>query len=243
MASIEEELERLRATPAELVSRDIAVIFRGRRPPASVQAVLADPRRGLDRMASVLEAWWTRALEPHWPRIRSLLDADLAHRARRLTEGGPAALFSDLHPGVTWREDRLELGISFHARMPLDGQGLLIVPSVFYWHAVAPIVAPPWQPTLFYPARGLELLWEPGAPAPDALAGVIGRSRADLLTALDAPRSTTGLARRLGLSAGAVSQHLAALRAAGLATATRRGREVLYLRTELAEQLQASATP
>ncbi|MBA3408548.1 MAG: helix-turn-helix transcriptional regulator [Solirubrobacterales bacterium] len=93
-----------------------------------------------------------------------------------------------------------------------------------------------------YPARGRELLWEPGTAAPGALAAVIGRSRARLLTSLDAPRSTTELARRLELTTGAVSQHLGALRAAGLVTATRHGREVLHLRTEPAQRLLASAS-
>jgi len=66
---------------------------------------------------------------------------------------------------------------------------------------------------------------------------VIGRSRANLLSALDAPRSTTELARQLTLSPGAVSQHLSALRRAGLLTAARHGRSVLYIRTPLAERL------
>jgi DNA-binding transcriptional ArsR family regulator len=245
VASFADELEHVRTTPPELVRREVASLFRRKQPPAAVEALLADPRSALDRMASVLDAWWRRALEPHWPRIRSLLDADLAHRARRLTAGGPAALFSDLDPTVTWRDNRLEIGTVFQGSVSLSGEGVVIVSSAFNWQGVGPIIAPPWQPTLFYPARGLELLWEPGAPAPDALSGVIGRSRADLLTALDAPRSTTELARRLELSPGAVSQHLGRLRAAGLVSATRRGREVLYLRTELAEQLQArtSASP
>jgi DNA-binding transcriptional ArsR family regulator len=75
------------------------------------------------------------------------------------------------------------------------------------------------------------------------LARVLGRSRARLLTALDAPRSTAELARRLELTTGAVSQHLSALRGAGLVTATRHGREVLYLRTQPAERLLTSASP
>jgi len=84
-------------------------------------------------------------------------------------------------------------------------------------------------------------LWAPSVTAPAALVRVVGRSRARLLTALDAPRLTTELARRLDLTAGAVSRHLSALRAAGLVSATHHGREVLYLRTEPAERLLTSA--
>ncbi|MEU7073707.1 metalloregulator ArsR/SmtB family transcription factor [Streptomyces narbonensis] len=48
------------------------------------------------------------------------------------------------------------------------------------------------------------------------------------------PRATTtGLARQTGLSPGAVSQHLAVLRDAGLVTGHRYGREVYYRAGEL----------
>jgi DNA-binding transcriptional ArsR family regulator len=240
--TFEEDLERVRNTPPEIVRREVETAFGGRQPPASVAALVAHPRRSLHAMAELLEAWWRGALEPHWPRIRSLLDADLAHRARRLTEGGLIGLFTDLHPAITWRTDRLAVRVAFDSRLCLAGRGLVIVPSAFYWQGIGPIIDPPWQPTLIYPARGLERLWEPGSVTPAALAAVIGRSRARLLIALDAPRSTTALAGRLELTTGAVSQHLGALRAAGLVTATRHGREVLYLRTQAAQRLLASAS-
>ena len=114
---------------------------------------------------------------------------------------------------------------------------MLLVPSAFSWDRPATITDPPWQPTLVYPARGVGTLWEEGEAAPDALAGVLGATRAALLSALDAPRSTTDLARLLGLSPGGASQHLTALRAAGLVTARREGRSVLYARTALGDGL------
>jgi DNA-binding transcriptional ArsR family regulator len=239
VVTFEEELERIRATPADVVRREVAAVFRGRRPPAAVVELAGHPRALRNRLPDTLAGWWRRVLEPHWPRVRSLLDADLAHRARRLTEGGPAALFADLHPAVAWRGDRLEVRVRFDARVGLAGRGLVVVPSAFSWQGIGPIIDPPWQPTLIYPARGLELLWAPAAAAPEALARVLGRSRARLLVALDAPRSTTELARRLGLTPGAVSQHLGALRGAGLVTARRSGREVLYLRSQTADRLLA----
>jgi DNA-binding transcriptional ArsR family regulator len=104
------------------------------------------------------------------------------------------------------------------------------------------MVDPPWQPTLVYPARGVGLLWEPTPDEPtEALAGLVGRRRAELLEALAAPASTTDLAARLEISPGGVSQHLSALRAAGLVAGQRQGRSVLYARTELAERLIESA--
>ncbi|GLY92309.1 ArsR/SmtB family transcription factor [Actinoallomurus iriomotensis] len=75
----------------------------------------------------------------------------------------------------------------------------------------------------------------------EAIAAVIGRSRTTLLAELEAPASTTDLARRTGISAAGVSQHLTALRDAGMVSAHRPGRSVLYARTALAESLLATS--
>ena len=58
-------------------------------------------------------------LRSHWPRIRALLAADLTHRAGRLTDGGPTRLFADLHDGVTWAGDRLEIATVYDETLPL----------------------------------------------------------------------------------------------------------------------------
>ncbi|MFD8767142.1 hypothetical protein ACFV03_51070 [Streptomyces mirabilis] len=51
-------------------------------------------------------------------------------------------------------------------------------------------------------------------PQPDALTALVGRARARLLVALDAPASTSHLARSLAMAPGAVGDHLAILRGA-----------------------------
>ncbi|MCA2229384.1 ArsR/SmtB family transcription factor [Nonomuraea aurantiaca] len=81
-------------------------------------------------------------------------------------------------------------------------------------------------------------MWERGtAPSPDALAAVIGRSRALLLAELDTPASTTDLSRRTGLSPANVSEQLTLLLSAGLVTKHRVGRAMLYVRTPRAQAL------
>ena len=236
---IEDDLARMRATPAAQVRKDMEVFARVQRKRAFVQPWLDHPRRELGRLADTLEAYWERALEPVWPRIRAFLEADLAHRARRLTEGGPAAVFDDLHATLHWRGDRLEVHTAYDTTVPLAGRGLLLVPSAFAWERPFSMTDAPWQPTVVYPARGVATLWEDTDAAPEGLARVLGDTRARLLSALDAPRSTTELSRRLELTAGGVSQHLSALKAAGLVSAGREGRLVLYVRTPRAEALLA----
>jgi DNA-binding transcriptional ArsR family regulator len=73
------------------------------------------------------------------------------------------------------------------------------------------------------------------------VAELLGRSRAALLARLDLPQSTTWLAAHLGLTPSAVSQHLTVLRRAGLVTAHRTGRWVLYRRTTPGTRLLAAA--
>ncbi|MGH3320019.1 MAG: DUF5937 family protein [Streptosporangiaceae bacterium] len=233
------ELATLRATPTDRVREDLRDLHGER-----IAALDEDPAGGLQRLAEVIEAYWEAALAPYWPRIRTLLEGDILYRARRLTEGGASRLFSDLDPSVTWDTDTLYVAHR-HASgaRELAGRGLLLVPSVFAWPRVFSITSSRWQPTLRYPPRGVGALWEHReTPAPEALAAVLGRSRARLLAELDAPASTQDLARRTGLSAGGVSQHLTALRAAGLVNAHRTGRVVLYARTGAAESLLTGAT-
>jgi DNA-binding transcriptional ArsR family regulator len=69
------------------------------------------------------------------------------------------------------------------------------------------------------------------------LSALLGPTRAAVLTLLAAPHSTGDIAARLGLAVGTASHHLTTLRNAGLATAERVGRRLLYQRTPLGDQL------
>jgi DNA-binding transcriptional ArsR family regulator len=58
-----------------------------------------------------------------------------------------------------------------------------------------------------------------------------------MLALLGEPATTGDIADRLDVTAGAVSQHLGVLRAAGLVASRRDGRTLLHLRTERADAL------
>ena len=62
---------------------------------------------------------------------------------------------------------------------------------------------------------------------------LIGVTRARLLDTLRSPAGTSTLARQLGVTPGAVSQHLGALYRGGLLTRQRSGRTVLYQASDL----------
>jgi hypothetical protein len=244
LAEFEDELARIAATPAEQVRAEIRRTYRGRQLPGVLEPLLDDTPSAIGELVELLRAYWDRALAPHWPRLQAVLEGDVLHRARQIADGGAERLFADVDPSVSWADGVLRIDKKFDETLDLEERGLLFVPSVFIWPKVALVTDPQWQPTIFYPARGVGTLWEPQQPAaPQALAGVLGRVRAGVLTALDRPRSTTDLARTLGVSAGGVSQHLGALRAAGLVQGHRVGRVVLYLRSPAGDTLVGAASP
>ncbi|MEO3886215.1 DUF5937 family protein [Nonomuraea sp. B5E05] len=204
-----------------------------------VQALYDDPERGLERLAEEVQAYWDAAMAPYWARIRALLEGEILYRARLLAEGGAQRMLADLDDAVTWRDGTLSIAHRHvSGARSLRGLGLLLVPCVFVSPRVFSVTTPPYQPAVRYPPRGIATLWERRElEPPEALAAVLGRTRARLLAELDQPASTRDLAQRTGLSEPGANQHLTALRRAGLCTAHRAGRYVLYARTATAEAL------
>jgi DNA-binding transcriptional ArsR family regulator len=88
---------------------------------------------------------------------------------------------------------------------------------------------------LVYPVAGV--LAAGPAPLPEPLVRLLGRTRARLLVALDAPRSTSALVAQTGLPLGSVGGHLRVLLDAGLLERRRSGREVLYWRSDTGSAL------
>lgn len=235
LGRIDAEFAALTGTPAAVVRADLVAVH-----PAELPPVLRGrPEKVLDRVLAALRAYWEACFAPYWPRMRSVLEADVVHRGRVMAQAGLAAMFADLDPHV--RLDGAVVSVRLRAnlayRTSTAGRGLTLAPSLFSRRATAPISAVE-PPQIMYPARGLATLWETEtSPSADALAGLIGRGRAGLMGLLETPASSTDLARRLGVTPTAVNQHLRALRAAGLLASARHGRSVLYHRSDLGDSL------
>ncbi|MEW9551418.1 helix-turn-helix domain-containing protein [Nonomuraea sp. NPDC050783] len=234
--TFEEELAAMRATPLAQAHADVERVL-ALRPPVTgwVRDLLLGPEV-VERFAEAYEALWSQILVHDWPRLRAILQRDVAHRAGRLAAYGWRAALEDLSPRVRWRrgghiELRMLSGREESAR--LGGRGLLFLPSAFMT-TIATYLEEPWPYALLYPARGLAA----APPRPDAdLSLLIGRSRARILAELAEPATTTQLAALLGQSPGTTGEHVAALRRTGLITGTRVGRGVLYTRTPLGDAL------
>ncbi|GAA3445561.1 ArsR/SmtB family transcription factor [Planomonospora venezuelensis] len=229
------ELERVRRTPPDRAAVEAGWVSGA--DPRIIERFRADPGTGVARVADTLQRYWEVAFAEFWPRVHGLLEAEVTRRSRQLAAGGARELFADLHPNVSWRGDRLAVVRNWEYSAPLGGDGLVLVPTAFWWPDTATMVEP-YQPMLVYPATGVGTLWSSGPPpAPGALAALIGRTRAQILLALADPSTTSALARRMELTPGAVSQHLTVLTGGGLAVRRRLGREVVYSRTPVGDSL------
>jgi DNA-binding transcriptional ArsR family regulator len=241
-AQVEDELERVRATPPEQVIAEITRTYPGGVPQGG-QRFVDDPAGTLGELVEQMRTFWDAALAPWWTRISAMLESEIASRARRLVAVGAQAAFTGLHQTVRWDEGTLYVHPTKKAPADVDlaGRGLLLVPAAFTWPNVWPRTDPPWDPALVYPPSGIADLWASDGRRDDALESLLGRRRARVLLELDRPACTLELAQRLGVGAGSVSDHLTILRRAGLVMRRREGRRVIYARTAKGDDLAGAA--
>lgn len=235
LTRLDDELAELRELPADVFHRDLVAVH-GRVP----DVLAGPPRAAVRRVVAALEELWQACVEPYWPRMRAVLEADVVHRGRQIAQGGLGAMLNGLSATIAYDGDILSVRLRDPAdrTQRIDGTGLTLVPTMFTRRASAPVGDGP--PMVMYPARGQGALWEAERVAnPAAVAGILGDTRASLLAALGDPASSTELGVRFGVTPSAVNQHLRALRDAGLLVSTRYGRSVLYLRSELGSALLA----
>ncbi|WUD70955.1 winged helix-turn-helix domain-containing protein [Streptomyces sp. NBC_00510] len=242
--TVEEELERVRATPPDRVLGELEALREGRPcnglagaelPPGVRRAMGRGGGHVARQVAEELRRYWELAFAPHWPDARAALDAEVDRCAGVLARQGAAGLFNSLHPGIRWDGGtlRVESRFSVGLAVPL----VVVVPSLVSGApgvVVDPVRGGRRPPMVAFPVRD-----RPAAPVPPSaeLARLLGPTRAGLLGALARPASTTQLAARHFLSAATVSYHLGVLHQAGLVTRSRSGRTVLYRRTPAGSRL------
>ncbi|MFJ6455472.1 DUF5937 family protein [Paenarthrobacter sp. NPDC091669] len=234
LTRIDDEFAALEQLSAERFHGDLVRVH------GAVPNVFSGPvGPAIRRMVRILRDFWETCFEPHWLRMRTILEADIVYRGRQIAQGGLFTMLNDLSGAVEF-DGRV---ISVRLKNPAsrtektDGLGLTLVPTMFTRRASAPVNHGD-PPMLMYPARGQGAMWETERITnPAAIVAVLGEVRTSLLTALAAPASSTELGLRFGVTTSAVNQHLRALRDAGLVTSTRYGRSVLYFRSELGAAL------
>ena len=238
-----DEIAAVARSHPDLIREELKLAAQGRLISAPLQALYDNPIVALPAVLEELARYWCAAVEPFWSQVRTIATADMFFRMEQFAVGGVANILDNLHPEVTFSADRLVIHRSHHCchKYDLTGEGIVLVPSVFSWPTLVVGCCHMAQSSLNYPARGIadvgaELRIDGSNPLPT----LIGRTKLNLLIALEYPRSTTQLARYLGISAPAVSQHLKELKALGMTTSRRHGRLVFYQRTQSATALLAS---
>ena len=247
-ATIEQGVQALLDVPREHLLVEMEWTNRRHRLPPLAWAMAE--AGGRPELAEATQVAYQELIQPFWPRIRASLHAEQAARRRTLAREGPGALLASLQgPLIRWRPPVLEILRPGRVEMELAGRGIALVPSVFVGRAPSLHENPnddDEMPRLILPAEGAgrARLWAASrglaGSRGSALAALVGRNRAAVLQSIADGCTTTELARRVGISLAAASQHASVLRRAGLIATRRQGSAVLHVLTPLgAELLQA----
>ncbi|WP_246274033.1 ArsR/SmtB family transcription factor [Phytohabitans houttuyneae] len=232
-------LDALLATPVSRLRTDMTRLARLGRPlPAWTRRLAEGDRPTLTRVAAALRSHHEAVVAPIWPDALAAVEADRARRARVLLEQGCEGLLDSFRPMMRWAPPVLEIDVAFEQSLHLRGRGLLLVPSYLSWGSADLLRDPALPPVLVYPVEHDITL-----PAGTHLAALIGQTRTAVLESIGDGRTTTELARRVGVSIASASQHAAVLREARLIHTTRTGRAVLHTLTPLGAALLRTAAP
>ncbi|MGH1554548.1 ArsR/SmtB family transcription factor [Streptomyces sp. L7] len=219
--TLEEELDRLLATPRQELRADLEYVAQHRSLPGWARELADGDRGAAARLAQSIRDYHRIAVAPYWRGLASTIAADLAERARQLRHGGLEQVLSTLHPRMRWRPPHLEIDSPEDLDFHLGGRGLLLAPAAFMSYVPCDPNEEQGnraQPTLYYDVAGdvrLPELWQPGSTVPMAGWPFLGHSRAAVLEVIAEGASTSQLARRVGLSIASASEHATVLRRAG----------------------------
>ncbi len=241
--SLEHELQKMLATPEELVRKNIQSLLDHKGVESDMlHFFMTYPYEALHCLADELRLYWRRVLEPHWSSLTAVLDGDVLYHARQMALQGPEYMLNDLDSAILrYQNGVIEIekkkAEKWERSYSLNGGGLQLVPSIFTACGLHWQIEPEWQPMLIYTARGVGN-WRPAASDRNqSLELALGEGRARVLQVLANPSNTGEIARQLDISAGAASQHLSRLQQAGLVEPHRSGRRVYYRLTHRGSQL------
>lgn len=239
VSDIDEGFELVRATPRAVINSELhRVLDRQAAPvPTWVRNLADGDREERQIVETSVRACYDQLVGPHLAEYDRAFEQDIASRMHDLRRGGIARVLSNLHPQLTFHDNILTMPHRFDQAKHLHGQGLELMPSPS-WPG-PPMLTWAWNDPdrhlLIYPAAPLATI----TPGVDAIARLVGSTRAVVLRQLRAPMTTGELATRLGVSVASASQHATVLRDAGLIDSRRSGRTVVHTLTGLGEALLA----
>jgi DNA-binding transcriptional ArsR family regulator len=249
--SFPDAIERMIATPSELLAEEIArcsaLVGNG-----AWDVAARDPDRWLRRyVATLLRAW--KGFGPIWDQARPALDREVQRIGTATALDAQLELLDGLFACAFVKRDRWHLRHDpYDGPMRFPDSGLILTPLVASEASKGLAseaskvlsLADDILGYVSYPMRSV-LARGPQPPAA-ALEGLLGIQRTQILRALRRPTSIGTLADILHAVPSAATHHVNALQAAGLVQRHRHGRNVLVDRTARGEALlelyEAAAT-
>ncbi|WP_432189481.1 MarR family transcriptional regulator [Streptomyces sp. Tue6028] len=239
---VEDLLEQVRSTPREHVRTNLLETARRRPSLPAWTRRLADDASLFAELCTGLGDLHTCLLAPHWDRFTAHLEADRPLRLQQLLTGGVEQLLTQANPQwMRWKAPVLEVRMPSGADrdVHLDGEGLLLVPSMFCTRAIVtdgpPVsVSYPACPD-HHPGDLTVPASIPGRSRSSGASTLLGRTRTTVLTTVaEHPGcSTKELAARAGIAPASASEHATVLREAGLIRSLRHRNSMLHSLTPL----------
>jgi DNA-binding transcriptional ArsR family regulator len=246
LLGLEEGVEAIVATSRGRIDHELGILNERVGAPSWSRELTDRSPHARRRLGTMISGYHEHALAPYWPAIQRRAAADRAVRTRARQTGGVGGvhgLLAGFRPAMRWRPPVLEIPAHPVDRdLHLQGRGLLLVPSQFLWSRPVPLADPDLPPTVLYPLDR-DPDWMKPAPhggagaAGDPLARLLGSTRARVLRASVTVPNTSELARHVGISASAASQHAAVLRESGLLMSHRHANSVFHQLSSLGSAL------
>jgi DNA-binding transcriptional ArsR family regulator len=240
----EDLLKEVYATPGATIRQELSWIAERQSIP-SWSYRLADDAQLFEQFCDGVSSLYADMLAPYWSRLSSVFAADRTIRMRDLMRGGVQCLLSQANPRwMRWRPPVLEIRMrnGVEHDLVLQGQGIVLVPSVFGDRSFVIDDAQP-QPIVSYPAHSPDPMHQLAVFTPtsaastsvSAVAALLGHTRSAVLTIIaERPGcSTTELAVLAGIAPASASEHATVLRKAGLVQTLRHHKSALHSPTDL----------
>lgn len=238
-AGLEAGLDAILSTGRARVKSEMRLHARGGPLPPSIRPLAGGDAGALRKLTEAIRVHYRAVIEPYWAQAQVHVDADRARRTKLLLDGGCEAMLSGFGPLMRWHAPVLEVNFPVEQDIHLDGRGLTLIPSFFSHGDADALYDTSLPPVLVFPLEhDLALSARTGENGDRlALEALIGQTRTYVLGEIDDGATTSELARRIGVSAGSISQHTSVLREAGLILTTRTGKAVIHTLTPLGREL------